>query len=288
MALSPDRKGRITGSRIGAILGVNPWSTPADALRSMVRDYHGAESEFTGNVATEYGKFHEDYARADFELETGYEVVETGDEEKFYIHPDNDWLGSTPDGRIPFASQIDEGLEIKCPYGKRNDSPPTFKTPAEQPHYMAQVQYEMFCAGTCAVHFYQWSNKSSRLDKIDFDQNYIDITLPKLKAFYDLYLSEIDNPEHLEPLIREIPHSVTADEYKIAKEELEAAKDKVDKLKELLIHLAEGKKSRIAGLLVSKVEKKGAVSYSKIVKEHCKGLDLEPYRGKASEYWMIK
>ena len=49
------RKGLITGSSVGAILGVNPWRTPADVMRSMVREYHGAESEFKGNIATEYG-----------------------------------------------------------------------------------------------------------------------------------------------------------------------------------------------------------------------------------------
>jgi len=32
------RKGRITGSRIGAILNMNPWSSPQDVLRDRVLD----------------------------------------------------------------------------------------------------------------------------------------------------------------------------------------------------------------------------------------------------------
>ena len=30
------RKGRVTGSQIGAILGVNPWSSTKDAMRSIL------------------------------------------------------------------------------------------------------------------------------------------------------------------------------------------------------------------------------------------------------------
>ena len=44
------RKGRVTGSSVGSILGLNPWATSDDVMRRMVREYHGAESEFKGNV----------------------------------------------------------------------------------------------------------------------------------------------------------------------------------------------------------------------------------------------
>ena len=48
------RKGRVTGSMVGAVLNINPWMSANDAMRSMVRAFHGAESEFRGNIATEY------------------------------------------------------------------------------------------------------------------------------------------------------------------------------------------------------------------------------------------
>ena len=60
------RKGKLTGSNIGAALGVNPWKTPEDLIRQMVREYHGAESEFTGNIATEHGTLHEPLAILDY------------------------------------------------------------------------------------------------------------------------------------------------------------------------------------------------------------------------------
>lgn len=50
------RKMRITGSRVGAILGLSPWQKPDAVLREMVREHHGAEREFSGNIATEHGQ----------------------------------------------------------------------------------------------------------------------------------------------------------------------------------------------------------------------------------------
>ena len=65
------RIGKITGSRVGAILGLSPFQKASDVMRAMVREYHGAESEFKGNSATMYGVANEDAAIFDFELETG-------------------------------------------------------------------------------------------------------------------------------------------------------------------------------------------------------------------------
>ena len=60
------RKGRITGSVVGAALGVNPYMTPDALIRRLVRLWHGAESEFNGNIATEYGTLHEPIAIMDY------------------------------------------------------------------------------------------------------------------------------------------------------------------------------------------------------------------------------
>ena len=64
------RKGRVTGSISGAILGLNPFVSPEQALRRMVRHYHNVESEFTGNIATEYGSLNEPIAQLDYTNKT--------------------------------------------------------------------------------------------------------------------------------------------------------------------------------------------------------------------------
>ena len=40
------RKGRVTGSSVGAILGLSPFMSPDDVMRRMVRERNGAASEF--------------------------------------------------------------------------------------------------------------------------------------------------------------------------------------------------------------------------------------------------
>jgi putative phage-type endonuclease len=273
------RKGKITGSRVGAILGLSPFSKPKDVMRSMVRDYHGAESEFKGNVATNYGTANEPAATFDFEFETGLNVSETG----FHVHSEFDWLGASPDGFIG----EDDVIEIKCPYGKRESS--DFLSYIEQPHYYAQMQIEMFCSGRKKCHFFQWSPIGTMIEFVDFSQPWIDEHLPKLKEFYDKYLEEIKNPDkHLADLVQNKDAQHLADEYNKAKAEMADAKIRMDEAKAKIIAIADGKKTNVSGLLVFKTEKKGSIAYAKAVKALMPDADLEPYRGKATEYWTVK
>lgn len=205
------RKGRVTGSNIGAILGLNPHKSADDVLREMVREHHGYEREFQGNVATEWGNFNEDGAQSEYEMETGNHVQETG----FHVHPEYDWLGASPDGLV----DVDGVVEIKCPFGKKNDEAPVFKTAKEQEHYWAQMQIEMACTGTNWCDFYQWAPNGSALERVEFAPEWFESILPELKAFYDRYLSELDNPDHLTAKRKEI-NTATADKLLTEYDEL--------------------------------------------------------------------
>lgn len=276
------RVGKLTGSNIGAALGINPWKTPEELIRQMVRDTHGAPSEFVGNIATDYGQLHEPLAVMDYSMATGNDVDECG----FYVHPEHEWLGASPDGFIG----PDGLLEVKCPFGLRNSTEPEFKTAEQQPHYYAQMQIEMACTGRRWCHFYQWAPNGNVLELICFDADWFNDALPKLKAFYDLYLSEIDNPVHLEPLKIEV-NTLTADALIKEWDELRAAIDDAEARKKevlaALVGVAGERDAVICGRKLTKVERAGSVAYAKVVAEHCKGLDLEPYRGKPTEFWKL-
>ena len=275
------RKGRVTGSMVGAVLNINPWMSANDAMRSMVRAFHGAESEFRGNIATEYGVRNEPTALIDYEMVSGKDVEEVG----FYVHPEHDWLGASPDG-ITDETGI---LEIKCPFGKRHDVDNTFLSLEDQPHYYAQVQIEMYCTGLKWAHFYQWSAYNDRLEYIEFNQEWIDENVPKLKAFYDEFVKECKNPDrHLAPLVKSVKAEKAAQKYRDANQMLELTKAQLEDAKSELIEIADGDKANISGLLVTPVERKGSVSYAKAIKDLLPGADLEPYRGKTTNYWMIK
>lgn len=276
------RVGRITGSNVGAILGLNPYRTADDVLRAMVREYHGAPSEFSGNQATAYGSFHEDGAISEYTMETGNKVEPCG----FFVHPEHDWLGASPDGLVG----DDAVIECKAPYSLRDKNPPTFKTADEQPHYWAQMQIEMACSGRSLCHFWQWSQHGTRLEVLRIDYAWLADAIPHLREFYEQYLSELDNEDHL----RERRHQLAGRKYQRLLDEYdacsEAAKVATDRQKQILAELEQasgGRDAEVCGRLFTRVVRKGSVSYSKVVKEHLPDLDLEPFRGKDSEYWRL-
>lgn len=275
------RKGRVTASSVGAILGLSPYMKREDVMRNMVREYHDYEREFKGNQATEYGTFHEDMAAMDYQLKTGNVISKTG------FHAYENWLGASPDGIIDMWTLI----EIKCPYGQRDKIPPVFKTLKEQPHYYAQVQVQMFVTKTNKCDFYQWSPNGDSLETVAYDKKWIEKNLPILKAFYDEYLIERENPEkHLQD--KRTTNNANSTAYRVEYYfELKAQIAELDALAkgvlEQIVKDCNEKDSEINGHKLTKVVKKGAVSYAKAVKELLPDADLTPYMGEQSEYWRL-
>lgn len=283
------RKGRITASSVGAIMGVSPLATPADVMRRMVREYHGAESEFTGNVATEYGNFHEAGAAAEFEMETGLKVEPCG----FYVHPTYNWLDASPDGLVGDNAII----EIKCPYGQAKKDKPEFKTLDEQQHYKLQILTQLACSGRTTGIFYQWAPNGTapieNLFYIDWSYYFETEVIPVLWEFYKQYLIERELPnaeKHLEDKRLEI---TSMDAVKLTEEYFELT-DAIDRANERkkdilnkLVETSKGRNADINGHLLTKVERAGSVSYAKAIAAYAPDADLEPFRGKPSHYWRF-
>lgn len=285
MSLSPDRKGRITASRVGAILGLSPFAKPADAIRDMVRDYHGADREFVGNVATDWGNEHEAEAVVDAEFELGYTFNHTGHNQRFMIHPEHDWLGATPDGISEDGLCL---LEVKCPYGMRNGG--AFKSLSVQPHYFAQLQVAMFCAGAECAQFGQWSPVGWSMEYVEFDRDWMSEHLPALKAFFDLYQSEIDNPAHLEPLRGTLSGEIASEllaEYDSACRLSALADERKKSALAALVEMSGGADVEIYGRKLTKVVREGSVSYANAIKDLAPDADLSAYKGKPSAYWRL-
>jgi len=280
------RKGRITGSVVGAALGVNPYMTPDALIRRLVRLWHGAESEFNGNIATEYGSLNEPIAQLAYTTKTGNLVNECG----FSVHPEHDWLGASPDGI--FENNMGEQciLEIKCPFGLRNELLPQFKPLAEQPHYYAQVQIEMACTGIKQSHFYQWNKYGDSLEIVTFNQEWFDDAIIKLLAFYNCFLSEIDNPEHLNDIVKTIESkqaTALLSEYDQLGETIDNATQRQKEIIVELAKIANNKNAIINGRKFSQITRQGAISYAKAIKDLLPGADLSKYQGKPTSYWKL-
>ena len=276
------RKSKITGSVSGAILGLNPYMTPEAVMRRLVRDCHGQESEFTGNIATEYGQNHEPLALLGYINKTGNAVDEVG----FFVHPVYDWLGASPDGIV----NNETVLEIKCPFSLRNELRPQFKSVESQPHYYAQLQLEMACTGKKQAHFYQWSQHGDSLEIVPFNRVWFNDAVIKLFAFYELYLHELKNKKHLEPLIPEIDtpkaHALIT-QYDALSEVIDnATQQKAEVLAELT-KLCNDKNAVICGRKLTLIKRDGAISYAKAIKELLPDADLSKYKGNPTTYWKL-
>ena len=272
------RKGRITASMVGAILGLSPNLSRAGAMRRMVRDAHGAEPEFTGNIATEYGEFNEDGAVAEYEMETGDRIQKVG------FIPHEDWAGCSPDGLI----NDDGGLEAKCPFGKRKEG--DLKPLEDQPHYYAQVQFSLWVTGRKYWHFYQWTPRQTKLEVVLPDQAWRDENLPKLRQFYAEFLAE-DPAPHLEAKRVEVDTLEAARivaEYDQLAEAIENAEARKKELLAEMVRLSGDRDAVFAGRNLTKISKAGSVSYAKAIAELLPGADLEKWRGKPSSYWVLK
>lgn len=284
------RKGRITGSRVGAILGLSPWQKPADVLRAMVREYHGAESEFTGNPATDHGTNNEQRALLAFMRETGLSVEQCG------FFPYGELMGASPDGLTSDGGV----LELKAPYSLRNGG--NFKPLADQPHYACQVQMEMLAAGRTHAYFAQYVAPKGdplshdyvpeqiSIERVEADPEWIDRNLPAISAFYALYVEELNNPEHLDPLrvVIETPEAGTIISELDALRQRQ--KDDAAREKELLaalIQLADGKDALIHGRKLTHVAGRKSVAYAKALDALAPGADLTKWTSTSKDSWRF-
>ena len=284
------RKMRITGSRVGAILGLSPWQKPHDVIRAMVREHHNYPSEFLGNPATDHGNNNEQRALLCFMRETGLQVEECG------FFPYGQRLGASPDGLTSDGGV----LEIKAPYSLRNGG--EFKSISEQPHYLAQVQMELLSTGRTHAWFAQfipqkgdplafdYVEEKMRIERVEFDPNWIDENLEKISRFYELLLSELDNEEHLNPLrvAVDTPEAGSLiselDEIRLRKKSDESREKEIVSI---LAEMTGGKNALIHGRNLTRVERKGSIRYAAVVKDHLPDLDLSGYTSSGSEYWKL-
>jgi putative phage-type endonuclease len=277
------RKGRVTASLVGAILGLSPYMSRADAMRVMVREALGAEREFTGNIATDYGTRNEAGALLDYRIETTHEVQEVG------FVPFEDWAGCSPDAFVGSDGMI----EIKCPYGLREATAPVpFKRLAEQEHYAAQVQFQLYVTGRKWCHFFQWSPNGTKLEVAFPDTDWQAANIPVLRQFHAEFLHEVANnaAEHLAAKRVEIDtpeaHKMAA-EWDELREQIANAQERQRDLLDAIVSLAGGKDALFAGRKLTCVERSGSVQWAKVAAKYCPDADTAPFTGKPSRFWRL-
>ena len=278
------RKARLTGSEVGAALGLSPFATPEQLIRQKVRAYHGYPSELPDFIL-EYGRNHEEQAKLAYTIQTGNLVEDVG----FLIHPKYDWLGASPAGVLDSGFGL---LEVKCPFSLRKKKPEelVFKNIKDQPHYYAQIQMQLHCADAEYCDFFQWAEYGHKLEFVQKDENWLIKNLPELRSFYDWFISEINNEQHLKPLREQIKNDNAKEllqEYLQVNEQIDNLNARKKELLQEIVKAAGEKDCEIDGHKLTKVQKSGSISYAKALKAIAPDADLEPYRGKPVEYWKL-
>ncbi len=284
------RKGLVTASNVGAILGFDPWRTADDVMRAMVRDHFGADREFDGNPATAWGEANEAGAITDYTMETGRPTRPA----PFVVSPLHPWLGASPDRYVSNAGL----LEVKCPFKFRDTVKPVPFVPITdraQRHYHAQIQVQMLCTGTEWCDFWQWAPADWSCERVDRDEQFLEWAIPELYGFYQRFLEVVGDPdkaaEHLAPKIATVDNARARQmvaEYRDLKEAEDRAAERAKELLAAIVQVAGGQTCFFGGAKLTQVEKAGPVKYAEVVKKHLPSLNLDPFRGKPSSYWMLK
>ena len=260
------RQGRLTASRVPAILGHSKYRTADDVLREMVRESYGYEREFQGNAATQWGNEQEPRARADYEADTGHWVDEVG----LVVHPEHDWLAASPDGLI----EDDGYLEIKCPYSGDMTA---------KPEWLVQLQFGLHVTGRSWGHLYIWTPERARIETVVVDSEFLERNRVSLEAFLARYQEAVESEEvarpHLEPLVVERDDDRwrdAASQFAEAKRVKEAAESDMKAAKERLAEMAGDKTTEGWGVRITPVTKSGGYDYRQAAQDA--GADLEQYR----------
>lgn len=132
------RRGKLTASNIGALLGLQSWTTPQKAYLRIGGRGGEAPKEDAGYAqrAMDWGTDNESNAILEYSAKTGNVVEQAG----FVAHKTYPWIGGSPDGYVG-----KEGLiEVKCPFFRNANGRLHKKIPS---YYWIQMLVCLECTG---------------------------------------------------------------------------------------------------------------------------------------------
>ena len=271
------RVGKITASRVGAILALSKYRSAEDVMRGMVREALGAPSEFTGNDATRYGQAHERDALDAYTFATGRTVEPM----PLIVHPDYPWLAASPDGAVG----MDCLVECKAPFRAK------YTEPSDE--YLAQVQLQLACTGRAFCDFVIWrEGEEPIIKRIPRNLVWLDQNIDALRAFHDRYESIIASKDlaapYLAPLVRDDDAwREAAAQYLAHKEAADTEAKLADHYRATLAKLAPGGASG-CGVNLVRVEREGSVQWSKAFKALLPDADVSRWRGKPTITYTVR
>lgn len=265
------RKQKVTATDAGVILGVSPYQSNYGLWAEKMN----LSPPVQETERMREGKRLEPFALAEFTKKTGIVASPA-----VVVSDERSWQMASLDGLSEDNKTL---VEIKC-------GPKTCELAKQgiiEPHYRAQLMHQMSVMSLKNMFFFTFDGNSSNIIEVERDDAYISDMIAKEYEFYKC----IDNFEP--PALSERDYVIRNDEewnqlaikYIKAKEIAKSVADDEEYIRQQLIALAGSRNIKGAGVRVAKSLRKGAIEYKAI--PELKGLDLEPYRKKPSEYWRI-
>lgn len=267
------RIGRITGSRIAAVLGHSPWQTRKALLAEMVNEAMGKRVS-RDSVAMTWGRDHEDEALEDFIQKAGGEdpSIEPGG---WYTRGDE--LGYSPDALADAFL-----VEIKCPFSQL--------LPDDVPvHYEDQCQLGMLVTerDECALHF--WTPTRSETFWLSRDESWAERAIPQVADFMASYRAALLDPTAWGIVERTDAAWIEASRryvyYLSRQKDYEAL---VSEAKAHLESLSGQLPAEGGGVKLEYVTRNGAVDWKRLAKKLEISQELQDaYRGKSTRYARV-
>lgn len=203
------------------------------------------------NPAFEHHKFNEQDALEDFSFEIGIDLDKITKMHEVGCHIIN----------------VDTILLIVCPFN--------VKELEIKEKYLIRAQYLLWVtdAKKCYIHVYH-PDQTSVTESVEGDPEKIEKILNEISLFKER-LEEVKN----------IDAETLANEYAELKAQIEMAQSRQKELLQDIVIKCGDKEAVINGMKLQKINRKGGVDYSKI--PELRGVDLESYRKKSSEYWRL-
>jgi len=267
------RKQGIGSSDAPAILGLSKWMTRYQLWELKT----GRAPEQVTNWAMERGNRLEPKARAHYELLCDLDMKPT-----LVIHPEHSFLRASLDGYNAEAGRI---LEIKCPGKEDHQTAMEGQVPEV---YMAQLQHQLLVTGAKQVDYFSFDGEKGVIVPVTPDSEFQEKLMKEEFAFWELI--QKDTPPELGPrdfkTIKDPTFEALCGRYRLLYSQLATIEEAFQAVKKQIATAANGARIRCNGVQVMPITRKGSIDYSKI--PVLKGLDLEPYRKKASTYLDVR
>jgi len=266
------RESRIGASEAAAIMGVSPY----DTAYSLWQRKTGLSAQKEQTYCMKRGHDLEDLARQRFHEMTGFKVSP-----KVLTHTEYYFLMASMDG---MTEDLQIAVEIKC-NGKVNHK---LALEGKIPdHYNYQLQHQMFVCELNWMYYFSFDGESGILVIVAREEQTIKKMIIKELEFYRCMI-ELDPPVMTDrdyTVRNDIAWMTASKHFLSVRSQLKELEQEQERLKKILLNLAENRPAMGSGIRLSKIVNRGTVDYKKI--PELITVNLDEYRSDPVISWKI-